>query len=156
MKVDVIAVGTKMPSWVLEATAEYTKRLKQDLPLRFVEVPLAQRGKGQSSATWIEREGEQILTKVPKTSFVVALEVGGRALSTTDLAAEIEKVGAMGKDLVLLVGGPDGLSDGCRARADALWSLSKLTLPHPLVRVLLAEQFYRAVSVIKGHPYHRE
>jgi 23S rRNA (pseudouridine1915-N3)-methyltransferase len=156
MKVDVIAVGTKMPSWVMEATAEYCKRLQSHLPLNFIEVPLAQRGKGQSSATWIEKEGEALLAKIPKSSFVVALEVSGRALGTCELAAEIEKVGAMGRDLVLLVGGPDGLSNACRARADALWSLSKLTLPHPLVRVLLAEQFYRAVSVIKGHPYHRE
>jgi 23S rRNA (pseudouridine1915-N3)-methyltransferase len=156
MKVDVIAVGTKMPAWVVQASAEYCKRLQSDLPLNFIEVPLAQRGKGQSSATWIEREGELLLAKVPKSSFVVALEVSGRALSTGELAAEIEKVGTMGRDLVLLVGGPDGLSDGCRARADALWSLSKLTLPHPLVRVILAEQVYRAVSVIKGHPYHRE
>ena len=156
MKVEVIAVGTKMPSWVVAATAEYTKRLKADLPLSFVEVPLAQRGKGQSSATWVEREGEAILAKVPKGSFVVALEVNGRALSTAELALEIEKVASLSRDLVLLVGGPDGLSDACRARADAQWSLSKLTLPHPLVRVLLAEQVYRALSVMKGHPYHRE
>ncbi len=156
MMVDVIAVGTKMPAWVLAATGEYIKRLKSDLPLRFIEVPMATRGKAQSSATWVEREGELLLAKIPKSSFVVALEVTGRALGTIELAAEIEKVGAIGKDLVLLVGGPDGLSDACRSRADAQWSLSKLTLPHPLVRVILAEQLYRAVSVIKGHPYHRE
>ncbi len=156
MRVAVIAVGTKMPGWVVQAIAEYTKRLKTDLPLSFIEVPLAQRGKAQSSATWVEREGELILAKVPKNSFVVALEVTGQALSTSELASEVEKIAGLGKDLVLLVGGPDGLSDACRERADALWSLSKLTLPHPLVRVLLAEQFYRAVSVIKGHPYHRE
>lgn len=156
MRADVIAVGTKMPAWVVTATAEYTKRLKTDLPLKFVEVPMAQRGKAQSSATWVEREGELLLAKVPKNSFVVALEVTGRALSTTELAAEIEKVGSLGKNLVLLIGGPDGLSDACRKRADAMWSLSNLTLPHPLVRVIVSEQFYRAVSIIKGHPYHRE
>lgn len=155
MKVDVIAIGTKMPAWVLAATAEYAKRLQSDLPLSFVEVPLAQRGKTQSSAVWVEREGEAMLAKVPKSSFVVALEVDGRQLSTAELASEIEKLSAMGTELVLLVGGPDGLSEACRARADALWSLSRLTLPHPLVRVIIAEQLYRAVSVIKGHPYHR-
>lgn len=156
MKVDVISIGTKMPDWVQKATAEYVKRLGRELPLSFTEIPLVKRSKSQSIQSYVEKEGEQLLAKVPKGSFLVALEVTGKTLSTADLASKIEALGFDGRNLCLLIGGPDGLSDRCRSAADSLWSLSALTLPHPLVRVIVSEQFYRAHSILKGHPYHRD
>lgn len=145
-----------MPSWVQQATGEYVKRLGRELPLTFVEIPLVKRSKSQSIQSYIDKEGDQLLAKVPKGSYVVALEVTGKVVATSDLATSIETLGFDGRNLCLLIGGPDGLSASCREAADALWSLSALTLPHPLVRVILAEQLYRAQSILKGHPYHRE
>lgn len=145
-----------MPLWVQQATGEYVKRLGRELPLTFVEIPLVKRSKSQSNQSYVDKEGEQLLAKVPKGSYLVALEVTGKAVSTPDLAKQIESLGFDGRNLCLLIGGPDGLSARCRAAADTLWSLSALTLPHPLVRVILAEQLYRAHSILKGHPYHRE
>lgn len=156
MRIDVVSVGTKMPAWVQQAAGEYTKRLGRELPLSFFEIPLLKRSKSQSVQSYVDKEGQQLLAKVPGNSYLVALEVTGKVIDTAQLASQIEKLNFEARDLCLLIGGPDGLSDACRAKADALWSLSALTLPHPLVRVILAEQLYRAQSILKGHPYHRE
>ena len=156
MKIEIVSVGTKMPAWVQQATGEYIKRLGRELPLRFLEIPLVKRSKSQSIKTYVDKEGLQLLAKVPASSYVVALEVTGKVLDTPQLASQIEKLNFEAQDLCFLVGGPNGLSRACKDSADALWSLSALTLPHPLVRVILAEQIYRAHSILKGHPYHRE
>ncbi len=155
MKIKLIAVGTKMPSWVNEGYAEYARRLPVEFSLELVEIPLGQRGKNADIQRIIKREGEQMLASVDSSDYVIALEVNGRNWSTEKLAKQAEEWQMGGRNVALLIGGPDGLSDSCRARADQQWSLSPLTLPHPLVRVLLAEQLYRAWSITRNHPYHR-
>ncbi|WP_250656871.1 23S rRNA (pseudouridine(1915)-N(3))-methyltransferase RlmH [Alkalimarinus coralli] len=156
MKIKLIAVGTRMPSWVNEGYAEYARRMPAEFSLELIEVTLGQRGKNADIERVIKREGEQMLASVDSSDYVIALEVNGRNWSTEKLASQAENWQMGGRNVALLVGGPDGLSDACRARADQQWSLSPLTLPHPLVRVLLAEQLYRAWSITRNHPYHRQ
>jgi len=155
MRVRLIAVGTKAPSWVNQGYQEYSKRFPREFTLELIEIPLAHRGKNADTKRLIQKEGEAILSHVQNTDWVVALEVKGKRWTTEDLAKQINNWQLESKQLVLLVGGPDGLSDDCRKRANQLWSLSDLTLPHPLVRILLAESLYRAWTVTTGHPYHR-
>lgn len=155
MKIKLIAVGTRMPSWVNDGYEEYSRRMPAEFSLELIEVALGQRGKNADIDRIVKREGDQMLASVESSDYVVALEVNGRNWSTEKLAKQAEVWQMAGRNVVLLVGGPDGLSDACRARADQQWSLSPLTLPHPLVRVLLAEQLYRAWSITRNHPYHR-
>jgi 23S rRNA (pseudouridine1915-N3)-methyltransferase len=155
MKVKIIAVGTKMPKWVVDGTNEFTKRLPRDLQIEFVEVPLGNRSKGADVKKAIQSESKAMLEAIAERDWVVALEVKGKAWTTEALAKQLQSWQMRGGNVCLLVGGPDGLSDECRAKADQQWSLSALTLPHPLVRILLAEQLYRAYSINQNHPYHR-
>ena len=155
MRIKILAVGTKMPKWVAEGVQEYAKRLPKDLPLEFVEIPLGNRGKNADINRAIQKESNAILSQISAQDHVVALEVKGSAWSTEKLATNLERWQMSGKNLVILIGGPDGLSNECRTRADQQWSLSELTLPHPIVRVVLAEQLYRAWTVTQNHPYHR-
>lgn len=155
MKIRLIAVGTKMPGWVTEGFNEYVKRLPHEFSLELVEIPLGHRGKGADLARAKRQEGELVLAAIPKGDRIIALEVGGRNWSTEQLAEQAEQWRMSGQNVCLLVGGPDGLSPECVAVADQKWSLSGLTLPHPLVRILLAEQLYRAWSILQGHPYHK-
>ncbi|WP_020682882.1 23S rRNA (pseudouridine(1915)-N(3))-methyltransferase RlmH [Marinobacterium rhizophilum] len=155
MKVRLIAIGGKMPGWVTQGYDEYAKRLPADLTLELVELPLGHRGKGADLARAKRQEGDQMLAAIPKGDLVVALEVEGRNWSTEQLAANMEGWRMEGRNVSLLIGGPDGLDARCSAAADQRWSLSALTLPHPLVRVLLAEQLYRACTILQGHPYHK-
>ena len=156
MRISVIAVGTKMPAWVVQGVAEYEKRLPRELRLAWREIPLARRGKDANAERLRRAEGEDILRAVPATDRVIALDVAGRRLSTEDLAARLEDWRMSGDNYSMLIGGPDGLSPDCLARAEQRWSLSDLTLPHPLVRVILAEQLYRAWTITAKHPYHRQ
>lgn len=155
MKVKVIAVGTKMPKWVDEGSSEFTKRLPRDFKVEFIEIPLGNRSKGADVKRAIQSESKNILDAISDRDWVVALEVRGRSWTTEQLAEQVTDWRMRGGDVALLVGGPDGLSDECRKRANQQWSLSALTLPHPLVRILLAEQLYRAYSITQNHPYHR-
>ena len=155
MRIHLIAVGEKMPSWVDQGYREYAKRLPTECQLQLIEVPAGRRGKNQDIARAMRDEGARMLASLPKSSRVVALDVRGQAWSTEQLAERMEDWMAAGQDLSLLVGGPEGLAPECLARADQRWSLGSLTLPHPLVRVVLAEQIYRAWSVLRSHPYHR-
>lgn len=155
MKVHLIAVGERMPGWVEAGFAEYAKRLPPECALRLVEIAPGKRTKNSDIPRLRAQEGERILAAIPKGALVVALEVKGRPWSTEALSAHLGEWLQGGRDVALLVGGPDGLDDACRARAELQWSLSPLTLPHPLVRVVLAEQVYRAWTLLKGHPYHR-
>lgn len=155
MRVRLIAIGGKMPGWVSEGYAEYAKRLPADFQLELVELPLGHRGKGADAARAKRQEGDQMLAAIPRGDRVIALEVEGKSWSTEQLAAQVETWRMDGRNISLLVGGPDGLDSRCVAAADQKWSLSALTLPHPLVRVLLAEQLYRAWTLIQGHPYHK-
>lgn len=156
MQVHLIAVGNRMPGWVSEAYQEYAKRLPRECALKLVEIAPGKRGRNVDVQRSVRDEGERMLAALPRDCQVIALEVGGKPWSTPQLAAQLEAWMSSGRDTALLVGGPEGLDAACCERADQLWSLSALTLPHPLVRVVLAEQLYRAWSVMVGHPYHRE
>ena len=129
--------------------------MPRELALDLVEIPMAHRGKNPDISRLMQQEAEAILGATGEKDRVVALEVGGKAWSTEKLAQQLEGWQLDGRDVSFLVGGPDGLHKSCRARADQQWSLSPLTLPHPLVRILLAEQLYRAWSITRNHPYHR-
>ena len=159
MRIRLLSVGRRMPGWVQEGFAEYAKRLPPECALELVEIEPGRRGGAKPSAADLQRirrdEGERLLKALPDGALAVALDVRGRPWSTERLAHELTGWLGGGRDVSLLVGGPDGLSDACLARAQQRWSLSPLTFPHPLVRVILAEQLYRAWSITKGHPYHR-
>jgi len=144
-----------MPSWVGEAYREFSRRLPRECTLQLHEIPLGKRSKSQPVERAQNDEGRLMLGAIPADCQVVALDVRGRAWSTEALAASLQDWMASGRDLALLVGGPDGLSPACLERADQCWSLSALTFPHALVRVIIAEQLYRAWTVTTGHPYHR-
>lgn len=144
-----------MPDWVETGVEEYRKRLNQDLRLQVREVAMAQRGKNPDIDRARKQEADALLAAVPDGDLIVALEVTGKRLSTPALAKKLSQWQMDGVSVSLLVGGPDGLDKRCLERAQEQWSLSDLTLPHPLVRVVLAEQIYRAWSINAGHPYHR-
>ena len=156
MRIRLIVVGKKMPDWVETGYEEYARRMPRELSLELIEVPLAHRGKNPDIPRLMEKEGQQMLSHVRPQDHNVALEVHGRSMKTQQLAERLSFWQSQGKDINLFVGGPDGLSPECQQAADEAWSLSPLTLPHPLVRVILAESLYRAWSVNAGHPYHRE
>jgi len=153
MRARLIAVGDRMPAWVGEGFAEYAKRLSRELPLELIEISTRQRAKETQRA--IADEGAAMLAAIPKSAHVVALDGRGKAWSSEDLAAQLAQWRMQGQDLAFLIGGPDGLAPTALERAQQRWSLGPLTLPHPLVRIVLAEQLYRAVSLLGNHPYHR-
>lgn len=155
MRVQLVAVGGKMPAWVQQGYAEYAKRLPKELHPKLVELSLGGRGKNSSVTEAIEQEGQQMLAAIPDNHHVVALDVTGKSWSTPELARQLEHWRMLGRDLSLLIGGPDGLAQPCLDRAQQRWSLSPLTLPHPLVRVVLIEQLYRAWTILQNHPYHK-
>ncbi len=155
MQIHLIAIGEKMPAWVQQGYQEYAKRLPAECRLKLVEIPAGKRGKNADIERIMRDETDRLLNAIPKGARVVALEVGGRNWSTEQLAEQLGDWMQSGQDVALLVGGPDGMIERARSAADQLWSLSALTLPHPLVRIVLAEQLYRAWSVLRNHPYHR-
>ncbi len=144
-----------MPDWVKAGYAEYAERLPRECALLLNEIPASKRGRNAAVAPIIRDEGERLLAAIPTGCRVIALDERGQEWSTTELAERLAGWLQEGGDVSLLVGGPDGLDAACRARADGVWSLSRLTLPHPLVRVVVAEQLYRAWSLLHHHPYHR-
>lgn len=155
MVIHLIAVGNKMPTWVSTGYQEYAKRLPAECALKLVEIAPAHRSRRGNVARILREEGERLLKAVPRGCQLLALDVGGRQWSSEQLANQLGHRMADGSDLALLVGGPEGLDPVCLEQAHGRWSLSPLTLPHPLVRVLLAEQIYRAWSILRHHPYHR-
>ena len=155
MKIRLVAVGEKMPRWVQEGYDEYARRLPRECALELVEIPARHRGRNADIPRILRDEGRAMLDAIPQGSRVVALEVEGRPWTTRQLSGQLEGWMASGSDIALLVGGPEGLAPECRAAAHQQWSLSPLTLPHPLVRVVVAEALYRAWSLLRNHPYHR-
>ena len=155
MNIHFICVGNRMPQWVQEGYAEYAKRMPPECALRLVEIAPGRRGKGADISRAIREEGERMLAAIPRDCGVLALDVKGKSWSTEQLAQQLNGWMGEGRDLALLMNSPEGLAESCLQRADGRWSLSSLTLPHPLVRVVVAEQLYRAWSVLRGHPYHR-
>jgi 23S rRNA (pseudouridine1915-N3)-methyltransferase len=149
-----LAAGTRMPGWVDAGFRDYADRLRGDYRLELTEIPLGSRGSGDVRRA-VEAEGKRMLAAAGDQGHLVALQVGGRSLSTADLAQWLEARARDGDSPVFCIGGPDGLAPDMDARARLRWSLSALTLPHGLTRVVVAEALYRAVSLIKGLPYHR-
>ena len=155
MRLKMLAAGTRLPRWVDEAYADYAGRFGHDCRLDLTEIELGRRGKGLPTEAATREEGRRMLAAVDPGDFVVTLEVTGKRLTTEQLAQWFEKRRADGRDVAFLIGGPDGLAGECLARADERLSLSDLTLPHGLARVLLVEQLYRVLTLSRGHPYHR-
>lgn len=144
-----------MPSWVAEGYQEYVKRLPRDCSLHLHEIAPAKRGKSGNVGQWMREEGGRLLAAIAADHYVVALDVKGKATSTAQLSQQIQNWQQDGRDVSFIVGGADGLSEACLKRADQTWSLSALTFPHPLVRIIMAEQLYRAWTILQNHPYHR-
>jgi len=156
MHIQLVAVGTKMPGWVTQGYQEYANRFPADMALQLKEIPAGKRGKNADIKRILQKEGEQMLSAVPASNHIVALDVLGKPWDTHELAKQLTRWQHDGRNVSLLVGGPEGLAPECRSKASQKWSLSPLTLPHPLVRIVLAESLYRAWSLNNNHPYHRE
>ena len=155
MRIQLIAAGKRQPAWINEGYEEYARRLQGACKLELTEIPLGRRSGTMPPDKARDSEGARMLRVIPAAAHVVALTVDGQAWSTAELAERLASWTALGARVCLLVGGPDGLSDDVLRRADERWSLSPLTLPHGLVRPVVAEALYRAWSLHRGHPYHR-
>lgn len=155
MKITILAVGTRLQPWVYDGVEVYAKRMPPHLRLQVKEIPAAARTARGNEAAAREQESATLLRQAATADLTIALDERGKTLNSAELATEMQRWLLTAPHLALLVGGPDGLSEVCKAEADWLWSLSRLTLPHGLVRVVLAEQLYRAWTILQGHPYHR-
>lgn len=160
MKIHLIAIGQKPPKWVVDGYETYAKRMPSQCALVLKELPPGPRKKTEvgreAASAAVRKETQLIEAAIPKGALVVALDERGQAWSTKQLSIKLDGWRNSGKDVALLIGGPDGLDPELRSRADQQWCLSPLTLPHAMVRVLVAEQLYRAHSILNNHPYHRE
>lgn len=156
MKINLIAIGNKMPGWVHEGYQEYAKRLPSDFQLILHEIPANKRGKNIDLARIQQKEAEAMLAKISPHDFVIALDERGKLFSTQQLAEQFNRWLPQGHDIAILIGGPEGMPTACLQRANLKLSLSPLTFPHPMVRIILAEQLYRVHTLIQGHPYHRD
>lgn len=155
MQINFITIGTRMPSWVQTGYEDYAKRLIQEIRLNLIELPISKYHRNNDIQRILQDEGERMIAAIPNNNVVIALDVKGHAWDTPALAKQLQQWQLNGSDVSLLVGGPEGLAPNCLAKAQTKWSLSPLTFPHPLVRIIVAEQIYRAWSLSKGHPYHR-
>ncbi|MDQ7090471.1 MAG: 23S rRNA (pseudouridine(1915)-N(3))-methyltransferase RlmH [Methylococcales bacterium] len=155
MQIQLISVGKKMPAWIEQGYDDYAKRLPKACELILREIPAGKRGKNSDTQRIIRDEGEKMLAAISPRSHLVTLDIPGKAWTTPALSVNLKSWLESGQNIALLVGGPEGLADAVKARAHQSWSLSNLTFPHPLVRVLVAEQIYRAWSLLNNHPYHR-
>lgn len=156
MKLRMIAVGTRMPDWVDNGYHEFAKRMPRELPLELTEVKAEPRSSGKSVDTMMSLEAQRIEAQLPPRCTRIILDERGRDLTTRQLASQLEKWLDRGEEIAFIVGGPDGLDPALKATAHDTLRLTSLTLPHALVRILLAEALYRAWSLLKNHPYHRE
>ena len=155
MHIRLLAVGDRQPPWVDTAFGMYAQRYPREWKFRLDTIATVRRSRNDKTRQAMIAEGEQILAKLATTEQVVLLDEAGKQLSSPALAERLAEWQQDSRDLSFVIGGPDGVSDACRQRADFVWSLSRLTLPHGLARVLFAEQLYRAWSLQTGHPYHR-
>ncbi len=156
MHIRLLAVGDRQPSWVDDAFGIYTERFPREWKFRLDTIATVRRNKNDKSRQAMEAEGELITAKLNQTEQVVLLDERGKQLTSKSLASKLSDWQSDGQDLCFVIGGPDGVSDSVRQRADMMWSLSQLTLPHGMARALLSEQLYRAWSLQTGHPYHRD
>ena len=155
MQINLITVGNRMPSWVEQGYDEYAKRMPRECELVLKEVAPGKRTKNSDVARIVRDEGERMLVAIPQGSHIVTLDIPGKPWTTPELSDAMKRWLESGQNVALLVGGPEGLADSAKKLARESWSLSKLTFPHPLVRIVVAEQLYRAWSILNNHPYHR-
>ena len=156
MRLTIIAIGQRMPSWVDSAYAEYARRFPRSFTLNLKEIPALKRGRNADIESIKQREGEALLAATKQSGFQIALDERGKQWTTRELSEQMKGWMQNGRDIEFLVGGPDGLAMKCLKSVDRKWSLGRLTMPHPLVRVVLAEQLYRAWTMTQNHPYHRQ
>jgi 23S rRNA (pseudouridine1915-N3)-methyltransferase len=156
VKLTLVAAGTRMPPWVTAGYKEYAVRMPRECRLELREVPLGRQRRSGDVTRAVQEEGRRMLAAIGESDYVVALDVAGKQLDTNDLAGRLGDWMQSGRNVSLLIGGPDGLAASCYERSDLRLSLSSLTLPHTVVRVLISEQLYRAWSILRNHPYHRE
>ena len=155
MQINLITVGNRMPGWVIQGYDEYARRMPKECELVLKEVVPGKRVKNSDVTRIVRDEGKRMIDAIPAKTHVVTLDIPGKPWTTTELAAAMKRWLENGQNVALLVGGPEGLSDSVRDLARESWSLSRLTFPHPLVRIIVAEQIYRAWSILNNHPYHR-
>ena len=156
MNITVLAVGNKMPRWVDEAVQEYAKRFGRDVQYTLKEIKPEKRGAGVNTAQGMAAEEKRILEALPDNAFLVVLDERGKAPTSVELAQYMQRWQQDGEHICFVIGGADGMTDALKQKARLMLRLSSLTLPHGMVRVLLTEQLYRAVSILQNHPYHRE
>ncbi|MDO9105976.1 MAG: 23S rRNA (pseudouridine(1915)-N(3))-methyltransferase RlmH [Methylovulum sp.] len=155
MQINLISIGNRMPGWVQQGYDEYAKRLPRECELVLKEIAAGKRSKNSDISRIVRDEGERMLAAIPVGAHVVTLDLPGKRWTTPELAHAMQGWRESGQAVALLVGGPEGLADSVRSLARESWSLSALTFPHPLVRIVVAEQLYRAWSILNNHPYHR-
>ena len=156
MQIQIVSVGQKMPAWVDSACADYIKRMPRELPIQITSIALAHRKNNDASKRPKQQESQQILKKLTPGSFNIALDEHGKQWSSTEWAQQLKHWMFEYPRVNLVIGGPDGLADDCRAACAQTIALGRMTMPHALVRVVLVEQLYRAWTLLQGHPYHRE
>lgn len=155
MILTIAAVGQRMPVWVQTAWTEYARRFPRGMALELKEIPLLKRSRNAAVDSLLKAEGNALLSAAPEGHRLIALDERGKQWTTMELSAQMENWMREEKGVCFLVGGPDGLASHCRERARDVWALGRLTLPHPMVRAILAEQLYRAWTITQNHPYHR-
>jgi len=155
MHIQIIVMGNKMPQWVEQGVKQYLVRIPALFKLKIIEVPLQKRSKNSDPAKILEQEGAIMLSKIKDHDLNITLEIAGKNWSTEHLAQQVKIWQNCGQNVNLLIGGPEGLAEAVRAKSDQSWSLSNLTLPHPLVRIMVVEQIYRAYTILHNHPYHK-
>ena len=156
MQIDLIAVGKRMPAWIESGFKEYAKRLPKNINFKLIEITPATRGKNNSTENYKQKEEENINAALSKDSLMVIFDEHGKAINSQSLAKQLQTWNDEQQHISLIIGGPDGLSDSIKKKANQTWSLSEMTLPHGLVRVMVVEQLYRAWTITQNHPYHRE
>ena len=156
MQIDLIAVGKKMPAWIESGFKKYKKRLPKNINFKLIEINPAIRSKNNNAENYKQKEQENILSVIAEKSLIIVLDEKGKTISSTKLANKLQTWNDENQHISLIIGGADGLSEEIKSKANELWSLSEMTLPHGLVRVMMAEQIYRAWSITQNHPYHRE
>lgn len=156
MRLAIIAVGQRMPDWVQAGFAEYRKRMPREARVELIEIRPEKRDGGRAIEQVLEAEAARIEAALPRGALRVVLDEHGQGFTSLSLAAKLDEWLAGGRDVAFVIGGADGLAPAIKRQADLTWSLSPLTLPHGLVRILVAEALYRAMSIRQGHPYHRE
>lgn len=156
MKLLILAVGNKMPSWIVEGFNEYSKRMPREATISLIEIKPEARNSGKTAAQIMEAEAQRIRAALPANVYCVALDERGATPTTKQLSQQMQDWMQQGRDVAFVIGGADGLHESVKHQAQQLMALSAFTLPHGMVRVLLAEQLYRAHSLLHNHPYHRE